>query len=204
MSYCRSLRRCCGVSGCALASVSAWTLLGQLCRVAAFATCLLQSHTLQAELALAEDFDQIRSAMEKVPPYSAIFTKVLAGCKPAQISGCMCGDFSLLQNEITQQHVCSPCALFSPVQDCTCEEGAGLLSRAHHPAASSMQSISRVEALVGLPLQLAYGEAQALDRVMYEEEVRREALSFEQQFHYGGFCFWVWLTVGCCFCTESA
>lgn len=33
--------------------------------------------------------------------------------------------------------------------------------------------------------QLAYGEAQALDRVMYEEEVRREALSFEQQFHYG-------------------
>ena len=35
------------------------------------------------------------------------------------------------------------------------------------------------------PLQLAYGEAQALDRVMYEEEVRREALSFEQQFHYG-------------------
>jgi V-type H+-transporting ATPase subunit d len=63
----------------------------------------------QAELALAEDFDQIRSAMEKVPPYSAIFTK------------------------------------------------------------------------------LAYGEAQALDRVMYEEEVRREALSFEQQFHYGVF-----------------
>ena len=36
-----------------------------------------------------------------------------------------------------------------------------------------------------MPLQLAYGEAQALDRVMYEEEVRREALSFEQQFHYG-------------------
>lgn len=36
--------------------------------------------------------------------------------------------------------------------------------------------------------QLAYGEAQALDRVMYEEEVRREALSFEQQFHYGAGC----------------
>ena len=30
----------------------------------------------QAELALAEDFDQIRSAMEKVPPYQSIFTKV--------------------------------------------------------------------------------------------------------------------------------
>ena len=32
--------------------------------------------------------------------------------------------------------------------------------------------------------QLAYGEAQVLDKVMYEEEVRREVLSFEQQFHY--------------------
>ena len=28
------------------------------------------------ELAGAEDFDQIRSAMEKCPPYQAIFTKV--------------------------------------------------------------------------------------------------------------------------------
>jgi V-type H+-transporting ATPase subunit d len=27
------------------------------------------------ELAVAEDFDQIRSAMEKVPPYQAIFAK---------------------------------------------------------------------------------------------------------------------------------
>ena len=35
------------------------------------------------ELAGAEDFDQIRSAMEKCPPYQAIFTKVcgvLASC----------------------------------------------------------------------------------------------------------------------------
>ena len=30
------------------------------------------------ELAGAEDFDQIRSAMEKCPPYQAIFTKVSA------------------------------------------------------------------------------------------------------------------------------
>lgn len=30
----------------------------------------------QAELAVAEDFDQIRQAMEKVPPYQSIFTKV--------------------------------------------------------------------------------------------------------------------------------
>lgn len=32
------------------------------------------------ELAAAEDFDQIRSAMEKCPPYQAIFNKV---CWPA-------------------------------------------------------------------------------------------------------------------------
>lgn len=43
----------------------------------------------------------------------------------------------------------------------------------------------RTQSFVLHPVQLAYGEAQALDRVMYEEEVRREALSFEQQFHYG-------------------
>lgn len=63
----------------------------------------------QMELAVAEDFDQIRQAMEKVPPYHSIFTK------------------------------------------------------------------------------LAYGEAQVLDKIMYEEEVRREVLSFEQQFHYAVF-----------------
>jgi len=28
------------------------------------------------ELAVAEDFDQIRQAMERVPPYHSIFTKV--------------------------------------------------------------------------------------------------------------------------------
>ena len=30
----------------------------------------------QMELAVAEDFDQIRQAMERVPPYHSIFTKV--------------------------------------------------------------------------------------------------------------------------------
>lgn len=63
----------------------------------------------QAELAMAEDFAQIRSAMEKVPAYHTIFSK------------------------------------------------------------------------------LAQDESQALDRIMYEEEVRRETLAFEQQFHYGVF-----------------
>lgn len=41
----------------------------------------------QAELAMAEDFDQIRSAMEKVPPYSAIFTKVCSHMAGKPICG---------------------------------------------------------------------------------------------------------------------
>lgn len=61
------------------------------------------------ELAGAEDFDQIRSAMEKCPPYQAIFNK------------------------------------------------------------------------------MGFGEAQMLDKVLYEEEVRRLVFTFEQQFHYGVF-----------------
>ncbi|KAG2500065.1 hypothetical protein HYH03_002342 [Edaphochlamys debaryana] len=61
------------------------------------------------ELAMAEDFDQIRSAMEKVPAYSGIFSK------------------------------------------------------------------------------LGYGESQMLDKLLYEEEVKKCVDCFEQQFHYGVF-----------------
>lgn len=32
------------------------------------------------ELSMAEDFDQIRAAMEKVPAYASIFNKVRCGC----------------------------------------------------------------------------------------------------------------------------
>ena len=54
-------------------------------------------------------------------------------------------------------------------------------------------------------VQLAYGEAQALDRVMYEEEVRREALSFEQQFHYGeGPCIRSLAPIACIACSSRA
>ncbi|GLC44335.1 V-type proton ATPase subunit d1 [Pleodorina starrii] len=63
----------------------------------------------QNELAAAEDFDQIRSAMEKVPAYSALFGK------------------------------------------------------------------------------LGYGESQMLDKLLYEEEVKKCVDCFEQQFHYGVF-----------------
>ena len=36
-------------------------------------------------------------------------------------------------------------------------------------------------------LQMGFGEAQMLDKVLYEEEVRRLVFTFEQQFHYGVF-----------------
>ena len=36
-------------------------------------------------------------------------------------------------------------------------------------------------------MQMGFGEAQMLDKVLYEEEVRRLVFTFEQQFHYGVF-----------------
>ena len=61
------------------------------------------------ELSIAEDFDQIRAAMEKVPAYGALFAK------------------------------------------------------------------------------LGYGESGMLDKLLYDEEVKRCVACFEQQFHYGVF-----------------
>jgi hypothetical protein len=43
--------------------------------------------------------------------------------------------------------------------------------------------------------QLAYGEAQVLDKIMYEEEVRREVFAFEQQFHYAVRLSPAWVTI---------
>lgn len=63
----------------------------------------------QAELAAAEDWDQVRAAVERCPPYQAIFQR------------------------------------------------------------------------------LGLGESQLLDRALYEEEARRAAASYEQQFHYAVF-----------------
>jgi hypothetical protein len=36
-------------------------------------------------------------------------------------------------------------------------------------------------------MQLGFGESQMLDKLLYEEEVRRCVFTFEQQFHYGVF-----------------
>lgn len=36
-------------------------------------------------------------------------------------------------------------------------------------------------------LQLGYGESQMLDKLLYDEEVKRCMACFEQQFHYGVF-----------------
>lgn len=38
-----------------------------------------------------------------------------------------------------------------------------------------------------VPSQMGYGESQMLDKLLYEEEVRRSILTYEQQFHYGVF-----------------
>lgn len=35
--------------------------------------------------------------------------------------------------------------------------------------------------------QLGYGESQMLDKLLYEEEVKKCVMCFEQQFHYGVF-----------------
>jgi len=40
---------------------------------------------------------------------------------------------------------------------------------------------------IPLLMQMGFGEAQMLDKVLYEEEVRRLVFTFEQQFHYGVF-----------------
>lgn len=36
-------------------------------------------------------------------------------------------------------------------------------------------------------MQLGFGESQMLDKLLYDEEVRRCVLTYEQQFHYGVF-----------------
>ncbi len=35
--------------------------------------------------------------------------------------------------------------------------------------------------------QLGFGESQMLDKLLYEEEVKRSVMTYEQQFHYGVF-----------------
>jgi len=35
--------------------------------------------------------------------------------------------------------------------------------------------------------QLGFGESQMLDKLLYDEEVKRCVLTYEQQFHYGVF-----------------
>lgn len=57
-------------------------------------------------------------------------------------------------------------------------------------ACSSSLQQSRVKAVNRTTLccmQLGYGESQMLDKLLYEEEVKRCMACFEQQFHYGVF-----------------
>ena len=48
-------------------------------------------------------------------------------------------------------------------------------------------AMERVPQYASLFSHLASGEAQMLDKVLYEEEVRRGVAAFEQQFHFGVF-----------------
>lgn len=79
------------------------------------------------ELAGAEDFDQIRSAMEKCPPYQAIFTKVGAAQQLHQSLASVCLAKGRLHNMM----------LFSSLSRCTfaaaqclfcCQEGSALFT----------------------------------------------------------------------------
>ena len=47
--------------------------------------------------------------------------------------------------------------------------------------------MERVPAYASLFARLGYGESAMLDKLLYEEEARRCAACFEQQFHYGVF-----------------
>ena len=48
-------------------------------------------------------------------------------------------------------------------------------------------AMERVPAYAALFARLGYGESAMLDKLLYEEEAKRCAATFEQQFHYGVF-----------------
>lgn len=48
-------------------------------------------------------------------------------------------------------------------------------------------AMEKCPAYVPLFSRMGYGESQMLDKLLYEEEVRRSMLTFEKQFHYGVF-----------------
>ena len=116
-----------------------------------------------SELASAEDFDQIRSAMEKCPPYQAIFNKVHP---PRHMGDTFDADRTLL----------------GEVRIC-----CGAFVGSAHKALAGLQARVRALTCCCLLLQMGYGESQMLDKILYEEEARRSKFTFEQQFHYGVF-----------------
>lgn len=63
--------------------------------------------------------------------------------------------------------------------------------RCTHPTATPRLSYCKdphpLNPIIPHPLQLGYGESQLLDKLLYEDEARRCAACFEQQFHYGVF-----------------
>jgi len=70
----------------------------------------------------------------------------------------------------------------------------GLLYPHGHQELSMAEDFEQVRAAMEkcpayIPIfsRMSYGESQMLDKLLYEEEVRRSVLTFEQQFHYGVF-----------------
>ena len=135
------------------------------------------------ELAAAEDFDQIRSAMEKCPPYQAIFTKLGFGESQMldKARGAQPGRrlrsprLQLLRAGVLKpgrtaegNPGCRPCWVCCRRARAACmPDRAGLLG-AHVRAARATGPGRRAQ-------------------VLFEEEVRRLCDTFEQQFHYSVF-----------------
>ena len=129
------------------------------------------THTLlQAELAVAEDFDQIRTAMEKCPPYAAIFSRVRVICVRVCVHACECVGWWGVSERARGTRSC--CGGDAPAPRFT-----------HPPTSHTPSTHTHTHARA----QLGMGETQMLDKILYEEEVHRAMQTFEQQFHYGVF-----------------
>ncbi|KAJ4973381.1 hypothetical protein NE237_006555 [Protea cynaroides] len=70
----------------------------------------------------------------------------------------------------------------------------GLLYPYGHEELAVCEDIDQVRAVMekyppyqSIFAKMSYGESQMLDKAFYEEEVKRQCLAFEQQFHYGVF-----------------
>ena len=90
------------------------------------------------------------------------------------------------QQSEAPRHPAAPCLL--PLK-CAGEESVPFSPPHSHspPFPSSLSPLLTAPLSPRPPLQLGLGETQMLDKILYEEEVRRCVETYEQQFHYGVF-----------------